>query len=110
MITLRSASPSPSRYPSASPQSSSQTIFSKRILNPTLLPLENNQSCDDRQASCPTGGLSCSEFYVGPSCPSQPSRSMPTYKAVVMLIVDALRFDFAPEHPTIAALLEQRPR
>jgi len=71
--------------------------------------LDNQASCTDPQAACPWW-LPCNESYAGPQgCSGGTARTLPEFRFVVLLIVDALRFDFAPEFPTIAQSLAGRP-
>ena len=65
-------------------------------------------SCADTQAECL--GAQCGTAYTGPpGCEHGAARTLPDFRIVVLLIVDALRFDFAPEFPTIARALHSRP-
>ena len=65
-------------------------------------------SCADQQAACL--GAECGTAYTGPpGCSHGAARTVPDFRIVVLLIVDALRFDFAPEFPTIARALHSRP-
>lgn len=74
----------------------------------TRTELASTSSCADPQASCPPW-LPCTEAYTGPEgCPGGANRTLGQYRFVVLLIVDALRFDFAPEFPTIAQTLARR--
>ena len=71
--------------------------------------LANRSSCADPQALC-TAWLPCSLAYAGPrECSSAAKRTVPEFRFVVLLIVDALRFDVAPEFPTMARLLARSP-
>jgi phosphatidylinositol glycan class O len=56
------------------------------------------------------GEAGCDLAYAGPeSCAAGRERAFPALRAVVLLIVDAIRFDFAPEFPTIARSLRDAP-
>jgi phosphatidylinositol glycan class O len=69
--------------------------------------LSDIASCADSQAVCPRW-LPCSEAYTGPQgCDHGATRTVPDVRFIVLLIVDALRFDFAPEFPTIAKTLHR---
>jgi len=66
-------------------------------------------SCADPQSSCPSW-LPCNVAYTGPrGCDGGQNRTVQEFRFVVLLIVDALRFDFAPEFPTIARSLAAHP-
>jgi phosphatidylinositol glycan class O len=70
--------------------------------------LSNIASCQDPQAACPAW-LPCTASNTGPQgCNGGAKRTLPEFRFVVLLIVDALRFDFAPEFPTIANMLAHR--
>jgi len=72
--------------------------------------LADKASCADPQAAC-APWLPCNASYAGPrGCDGGPVRTLPEFRFVVLLVVDALRFDFAPEFPTIAKSLAASPR
>eukprot|EP00961_Rhodomonas_salina_P180248 2432822-Rhodomonas_salina.2 len=70
--------------------------------------LKVHSSCNDPQASCPTSGILCDTAYAGPAGCSTP-RTVPQYRFVLMLIVDAIRFDFIPQFKSIEKTLRDQP-
>ncbi len=71
--------------------------------------LPDTASCADPQAECPHW-LPCNVSYAGPpGCDGGWVRTVPEFRFVVLLVVDALRFDFAPEFPAIAKSLAASP-
>ena len=72
--------------------------------------LQSKATCADSQTGLAGDAAACGAQYLGPQeCANGNHRAFPEFRTVVLLIVDAIRFDFAPEFPTVARSLAQHP-